>query len=72
MISKAQQKAVNKYVKSNYDSIQLRLPKGQKSLLKAESARQGISLNLYIKKAIQAQFFVDTNQLLEITKEQSQ
>lgn len=29
-VSKAQQRAVNKYVKSNYDEVKLRMPKGKK------------------------------------------
>ena len=33
-ISKAQQKAVHKYVKNNYDRINVTFPKGQKEKLK--------------------------------------
>ena len=29
-VSKAQQRAVNKYVKNNYDEIKVRMPKGKK------------------------------------------
>lgn len=29
-VSKAQQRAVNKYVKSNYDEVKLRMPKGKR------------------------------------------
>ena len=32
-ISKAQQKAVNKYVKNNYDRINVTFPKGQKEII---------------------------------------
>ena len=40
-ISKAQQKAVHKYVKNNYDRIELTVPKGQKDIIKAaEVARE--------------------------------
>ena len=33
-ISKAQQKAVQKYVKNNYDRVVLTLPKGKRDLIK--------------------------------------
>ena len=33
-VSKAQQKAVHKYVKANYDRLELTLPKGQKEEVK--------------------------------------
>ena len=29
-VSKAQQRAVNKYVKNNYDEIKVRMPKGKR------------------------------------------
>lgn len=32
--SKAQQKAVNKYMKSNYDRVNLVMPKGKKTLFR--------------------------------------
>ena len=36
-VSKAQQKAVHKYVKANYDRLDLTMPKGQKNTIKARS-----------------------------------
>ena len=42
--SKAQQKAVNKYMKNNYDRINLVMPKGKKEIIHAHAAprhRQG-------------------------------
>ena len=35
-VSKAQQRAVNKYVKNNYDEIKLRMPKGKKEIIQAQ------------------------------------
>ena len=51
-ISKAQQKAVNKYVKNNYDRIELTVPKGQKDIIKAAAENAGESLNTYVRKSI--------------------
>ena len=36
-VSKAQQKAVNKYMKENYDRVNLTFPKGKKELIKAHA-----------------------------------
>lgn len=51
-VSKAQQRAVNKYVKSNYDEVKLRMPKGKKDVIQAHAAQQGESINAYINRAI--------------------
>ena len=51
-VSKAQQKAVNKYVKNNYDKILLTVPKGQREIIKAAAEKAGDSVNGYITTAI--------------------
>lgn len=51
-ISKAQQRAVNKYVKNNYDRVNVTFPKGRKDELKAHAAGRGESLNAFINRAI--------------------
>ena len=52
-ISKAQQKAVHKYVKNNYDRIELTVkPKGRKEELKAHAEENGETLNAFINRAI--------------------
>ena len=52
-ISKAQQKAVHKYTKNNYDSILVTLkPKGIKEKIKLHAAAVGQSVNQYISQAI--------------------
>ena len=50
--SKAQQKAVNKYMKSNYDRVNLVMPKGKKDVIQVHAAQQGESVNAYINRAI--------------------
>lgn len=52
-ISKAQQKAVHKYVKNNYDRVELTVkPKGKKDEIKAHAEKHGESLNSFINRAI--------------------
>ena len=50
--SKAQQRAVNKYMKNNYDRINLVVPKGKKKIIQAHAVQQGESVNAYINRAI--------------------
>lgn len=51
-VSKAQQRAVNKYMKENYDRVNLTLPRGMKDTIKAHAESQGESLNAFINRAI--------------------
>ena len=50
--SKAQQRAVNKYMSANYDRITLTVKKGQRAELQAIAAEHGESLNAFIKRLI--------------------
>lgn len=51
-VSKAQQKAVQKYVKDKYDRVVLTMPKGKKEVVQAHAALHGLSVNAYINAAI--------------------
>ena len=52
-ISKAQQKAVHKYVKNNYDRIELTVkPNGKKEKIKVHALSRGETLNGFINRAI--------------------
>ena len=51
-VSEAQKKAVAKYVKSNYDRIEIRIPKGQKATIEAAAAEVGESVNQYTQTAL--------------------
>ena len=51
-VSKAQQKAVAKYMKNNYDEIKVRVEKGKREIINAAAEQAGESLNGYIKKAV--------------------
>ena len=50
--TKAQQRAVNKYMKDNYDRVNLTLPKGQRDRIKAHAESRGESVNAFINRAI--------------------
>jgi predicted HicB family RNase H-like nuclease len=51
-ISKAQQKAVAKYQRNNYDVIQIRVPKGRREEIKQHADIKKESLNAFICRAI--------------------
>ncbi len=51
-VTKAQQKAVSKYMKENYDVYQIRMPKGKKDTIKAHAEARGESVNAFINRAI--------------------
>lgn len=51
-VSKAQQKAVSKYMKENYDVYQIRMPKGKKEEIKVFADSRGKSLNRFVNEAI--------------------
>ena len=59
-VSKAQQKAVNKYMAANYDRINLTVPKGKKDAIQAQAEAQGQSVNGYINAAIDARMAQET------------
>lgn len=59
--SKAQQKAVNKYMAANYDRVNLTMPKGRKEVIQAHAAAQGESVNAFINRAIDSQMARDTS-----------
>ncbi len=51
-VSKAQQKAVAKYMKNNYDELKVRVPKGRKDIIKAHAEKNGESVNGFVNRAI--------------------
>lgn len=52
-VSKAQQKATNKYITKNYDRINLTLPKGKKAEIQTAAEAAGKSVNAFINEAIE-------------------
>ena len=60
-VSKAQQKAVNKYMAANYDRINLTVEKGKRDLIKAHATlKDGGSVNAFINRAINETMERDT------------
>ena len=52
-VTKAQQASVNKYVKTNYDRINVTMPKGRKDIIKAHAESKGESVNGFINRDIE-------------------
>ena len=50
--TKATMKAVDKYVKNNYDSFLVRVPKGRKEDIEAYAKAQGESVNGLMNKLV--------------------
>ena len=50
--SKANQRAVAKYMKENYDEIKVRVPKGERETIRAHAETRGESLNGFIQRAV--------------------
>ena len=61
-ISKAQQKAVQKYVKNNYDRVVVTFPKGRREEIKTAATAAGESVNGYIKKAVDQRMERESNE----------
>ena len=51
-VSKAQQKAQNKWIAKAYDLVNLTLPKGQKEVIQAHATARSESVNGFIGRAI--------------------
>ena len=51
-ISNAQQKAVQKYVKNNYDRVVATFQKGKRDIIKEHASKHGESMNAFINRAI--------------------
>ena len=51
-VSKAQQKAQNKWIAKTYDRVNLTLPKGQKDIVQNHATARGESVNGFIGRAI--------------------
>lgn len=52
-MSKPTAKVKDRWNKANYDTITVRVPKGQKEIIAAHAESNGMSLNGYINKLIE-------------------
>ena len=64
--TKAGQRAVNKYVKNNYDRINFTISKGKKEMLQEIAEAQGESVNSYIKQAVKQRIKADTGKDIDL------
>ncbi|MDO5423918.1 MAG: hypothetical protein Q4F41_09345 [Eubacteriales bacterium] len=62
-VSKAQQKAVAKYMKNNYDEIKIRVEKGEKPIIQEHAQTMGESTNTFIRRAIKETMEHDRGQV---------
>lgn len=65
-VSKAQQKAVSKYMKNNYDTTLIRMKKGTKGLIEAAAKANNESINGYVKRAVKTQYEADTGDKIDL------
>lgn len=69
-VSKAQQKAVNKYIKNNYDSLRIVVPKGRKQAVEAHAKAKGESVNGLVNALLRADMGLTEEQWKEQPKEE--
>jgi hypothetical protein len=50
--TEAGKRATMKYIKSNYDRVEIKVPKGQKRTIEAAADAAGESVNMYTQKAL--------------------
>ncbi len=58
----AQKKAIQKYLQESVDEMKVRVPKGQKAIIKAHAESVGESLNQFVIRAINEQMSRDNSQ----------
>lgn len=59
--TEAQAKAARKYLKESVEDIKIRVPKGQKAIIKAHADRQQESMNQFVIRAINETMERDAN-----------
>ena len=65
-VSKAQQAAVNKYIKKNYDRLNLTIAKGTKAVLEEIAKNNNVSVNEYVRLAIKEKYKAETGKDVEL------
>jgi len=53
--TKATMRAVDKYVKNNYDRIEVKVPKGRKQAVEAHAQQHGESVNGVVNRLLRAE-----------------
>lgn len=57
----AQQRAVHKYVKNNYDRLELSVPKGEKEVIQQAAKQAGQSVNAYVYETVKRRMEQEQN-----------
>ena len=60
--SKAQQRAVAKYMAANYDEMKIRIPKGRKKAVEAHAEAKGESINGLVNALLRADMGLTENE----------
>lgn len=67
--TKAQQRAVAKYMKANYDEMKIRLPKGQKQAVESYARAKGESINGLVNGLLRVEMGLSKNEWKAIQTE---
>lgn len=63
--TEAQAKAAKKYLKESVEDVRIRVPKGQKAVIKAHAEKQGESMNAFVIRAIDETMKRDSSRKLD-------
>ena len=67
--TKAQQNAVNKYIKNNYDSLRIVVPKGRKADVEVHAKAKGESINGLVNALLRADMGLSDDEWKQTTEE---
>lgn len=66
--TKATMRAVDKYVKANYDRIEVKVPKGRKSAVEAHAKAKGESINGLVNALLRADMGLSEDDWKQVTE----
>lgn len=67
--TKATMRAVDKYVKANYDRIEIKVPKGRKANVEAHAKAKGESINALVNALLRADMGLSEDDWKQVEKE---
>lgn len=68
--TKAQQKAVNKYIKGNYDRLNITIPKGRKASIDAHAKAKGESVNGLVNALLRADMGISEDEWKQVDEDE--
>lgn len=71
VVSKAQQKAVNKYIAKSYDRLNITIPKGRKLTLDAFCREYGESVNGLVNRLLRAEMGLSEDEWKQVQETES-